>query len=211
MSDSMKCTCPNCRSVTGRVDHSFCPACRRAIKERETPMSDPMTDTEIEAIRARADAVKSDEPLLIRRGEYAAAQVFNSPLSLMAEFCACVTPGGKLIHESRAMFFAHAYRDIPRLLAEVERLKRREPTQNEANHLLGDLDEGYLDGGWTARRCRVCNKWVFGGPTACVLCVAKEEAQAEVARLRDENAKLRRRDDDDREQMEQYEEDMYGR
>lgn len=60
---------------------------------------------------------------------------------------------------------------------------RREPTQAE-----GDAHEGatHADGrrfpdgecfvpmgGWTGRRCRVCRRWTWGGPTACAVCVAR--------------------------------------
>lgn len=65
---------------------------------------------------------------------------------------------------------------------------RREPTQAE-----GDAHEHRHEqsmgasypsgecfvpmGGWTGRRCRICSRWVWGGPTACVACVRVEEAQ----------------------------------
>ena len=63
---------------------------------------------------------------------------------------------------------------------EVELLRKREPTQEE-----GDAHEGgppnyvqgecFVDGGWTGRRCRVCRRWAWGGPTRCAACVAKKE------------------------------------
>lgn len=89
---------------------------------------------------------------------------------------------------------------------------RREPTQaegdaHEADHGCDCCDDdcqrcAHLSpqgiksgecfvamGGWTGRRCRVCRRWVWGGPTACVACVAAEERDsllAENARLREE-------------------------
>jgi hypothetical protein len=59
---------------------------------------------------------------------------------------------------------------------------KREPTQAE-----GDAHDGNMGvrgecfvamGGWTGRRCRVCRRWVWGGPTACAGCVAKPEGNA---------------------------------
>ena len=57
---------------------------------------------------------------------------------------------------------------------------RREPTQAE-----GDAAEAsdaarngecfVAMGGWTGRRCRACDRWVWGGPTACEGCVWREE------------------------------------
>ena len=87
---------------------------------------------------------------------------------------------------------------------------RREPTQaegdaHEADHGCDCCDDdcqrcAHLSpqgiksgecfvamGGWTGRRCRVCRRWVWGGPTACVACVAAEERAALLA----ENARLR--------------------
>lgn len=52
----------------------------------------------------------------------------------------------------------------------------REPTQAEGDaHEAGEpahsKGECYVAmGGWTGRRCRVCRRWVWGGPTACVGC-----------------------------------------
>ena len=93
--------------------------------------------------------------------------------------------------------------DILALVAEVRQLRQalsitceREPTKRE-----GDAYEDKQDvsmgpsyptgecfvarGGWTGRRCRRCTEWVWGGPTACLRCVAEEErdeARAEVER-----------------------------
>ncbi len=61
---------------------------------------------------------------------------------------------------------------------------RREPTQEEGDahedkqhQSMGpDLPTGecfVAMGGWTGRRCRQCGRWVWGGPTACVVCVEK--------------------------------------
>jgi len=61
---------------------------------------------------------------------------------------------------------------------------QREPTQAE-----GDAHEGGMPdhargecfvpmGGWTGRRCRVCSRWTWGGPTACLECVRREEWDA---------------------------------
>jgi hypothetical protein len=61
---------------------------------------------------------------------------------------------------------------------------RREPTQEEGDahedkqhQSMGpELATGecfVAMGGWTGRRCRHCNRWVWGGPTACVVCVEK--------------------------------------
>lgn len=66
---------------------------------------------------------------------------------------------------------------------------RREPTQEEGDAHEHVLRYGHGQetrsgecfvpmGGWTGRRCRVCARWVWGGPTACLLCVAREEYAA---------------------------------
>lgn len=83
--------------------------------------------------------------------------------------------------------------DILALVAEVRQLRQalsitceREPTKRE-----GDAYENKQDarmgpsyptgkcfvarGGWTGRRCRRCTEWVWGGPTACLRCVARSE------------------------------------
>lgn len=64
---------------------------------------------------------------------------------------------------------------------------RREPTQDEGDAHEDEPGECFVTmGGWTGRRCRVCNMWTWGGPTACVACAAREErdeARAEVATL----------------------------
>jgi hypothetical protein len=81
--------------------------------------------------------------------------------------------------------------EISRLKAEVERLRRRAPTQQEAEDVSGVLDTVFIDG-WTCRRCRLCRRWVFGGPTACEQCIATEErdqSSADCALLRTEVAK----------------------
>lgn len=55
---------------------------------------------------------------------------------------------------------------------------RREPTEAEAEAFADGADETFVPmGGWTARRCRVCSRWVFGGPTACVRCVERDEVE----------------------------------
>jgi hypothetical protein len=61
---------------------------------------------------------------------------------------------------------------------------RREPTQEEGDahedkqhQSMGpDLPTGecfVAMGGWTGRRCRHCARWVWGGPTACAVCVER--------------------------------------
>lgn len=79
----------------------------------------------------------------------------------------------------------------------VEIAQRREPTQAEGDaHEWrkpsgapddggdGPPDECYVPaGGWTGRRCRVCNRWVWGGPTACVGCVTLAEREARIREL----------------------------
>lgn len=59
---------------------------------------------------------------------------------------------------------------------------RREPTQEEGDahedkqHQSTDLPTGecfVAMGGWTGRRCRHCARWVWGGPTACAVCVER--------------------------------------
>jgi len=64
----------------------------------------------------------------------------------------------------------------------IKLLSEREPTQKEADHArssaaggtnnTGDNECFVQLGGWTSRRCADCNKWVFGGPTRCSICVA---------------------------------------
>ncbi len=76
--------------------------------------------------------------------------------------------------------------------AEIADLRRREPTQEEGDAAEGRPDD---DGrtpppgevfvtGHTGRRCRVCRKWVWGGPTACELCVVREETAAVLLRAK---------------------------
>ncbi len=68
----------------------------------------------------------------------------------------------------------------------VKILKDRQPSKQEGDafETKRDSDAGskqptgecFVDrGGWTGNRCRVCTKWVWGGPTACEACVAREE------------------------------------
>jgi len=57
---------------------------------------------------------------------------------------------------------------------------RREPTQAEGDAAeASDAPRGgecfVAMGGWTGRRCRACDRWVWGGPTACEGCVRREE------------------------------------
>jgi len=62
---------------------------------------------------------------------------------------------------------------------------RREPTEAEAEAFADGADETFVPmGGWTARRCRFCSRWVFGGPTACVRCVEREEVEKYRAKAR---------------------------
>jgi hypothetical protein len=66
----------------------------------------------------------------------------------------------------------------------VEIAQEREPTQAEGDahewrqpsHAKGECF--VPAGGWTGRRCRACNRWVWGGPTACVGC-AEQPAETE--------------------------------
>lgn len=54
---------------------------------------------------------------------------------------------------------------------------KREPTQSEgdAHEWMGAKGTCFVTmGGWTGNRCRVCSKWVWGGPTACNACIAQE-------------------------------------
>jgi len=61
---------------------------------------------------------------------------------------------------------------------------KREPTQEEADANANGADECFIPmGGWTARRCRHCRIWVFGGPTACVRCVERNEKRELQAQL----------------------------
>lgn len=64
----------------------------------------------------------------------------------------------------------------------IKLLSEREPTQKEADRARSSAaggndstsdNECFVElGGWTSRRCADCNKWVFGGPTRCSICVA---------------------------------------
>ena len=76
---------------------------------------------------------------------------------------------------------------------------KREPTQAEGDaheyeqhESMGPVrktGECFVSmGGWTGNRCRLCSRWVWGGPTACERCVAREERDA----LREELARLHR-------------------
>ena len=61
---------------------------------------------------------------------------------------------------------------------------RREPTQAEGDaHESGEPDHAKGEcfvamGGWTGRRCRACDRWVWGGPAVCQRCVDAEAWQA---------------------------------
>jgi hypothetical protein len=57
--------------------------------------------------------------------------------------------------------------------AEVSGLRLREPTQSEGAAAAAGASECFV-GGWTGRRCCHCRTWTWGGPTACVRCVARE-------------------------------------
>lgn len=81
---------------------------------------------------------------------------------------------------------------------------RREPTQSEGDaheyeqhQSMGPVlktGECFVSmGGWTGRRCRICQKWVWGGPTACEACVAREERD-EARALRVVEAEKAKRD-----------------
>lgn len=68
--------------------------------------------------------------------------------------------------------------------SEINYLRRREPTTEEmeralqgANPLISAVGETTI-GAWTVRRCRHCDTPVAGGPTACVRCVARRDADA---------------------------------
>ena len=61
---------------------------------------------------------------------------------------------------------------------------QREPTQAEGDAHDDDTGECFVAmGGWTGRRCRVCNRWTWGGPTACVPCVARLEHDTRSERI----------------------------
>lgn len=61
---------------------------------------------------------------------------------------------------------------------------QREPTQAEGDAHDDDTGECFVAmGGWTGRRCRVCNRWTWGGPTACVPCVARLEHDERAERI----------------------------
>ncbi len=72
--------------------------------------------------------------------------------------------------------------DLPSLLASYDMLSKREPTQAEGDafeHWAGSgmppTGECFVpSGGWTGRRCRQCNRWVWGGPTACAGCAERQ-------------------------------------
>jgi len=81
---------------------------------------------------------------------------------------------------------ARAERDAWRARAEAAELGceiayKREPTQAEGDayesgepaHAKGECFVAM--GGFTGRRCRVCSRWTWGGPTACEACVVKED------------------------------------
>lgn len=57
----------------------------------------------------------------------------------------------------------------------------REPTQAEGDahaHAASARECFVPMGSWTGRRCRVCDRWTWGGPAACERCVALEERDA---------------------------------
>lgn len=65
----------------------------------------------------------------------------------------------------------------------------REPTQAEGDAFAAGADECFVPmGGWTGRRCRHCGRWCWGGPTACVPCVARAEEREACARVCDDEA-----------------------
>lgn len=65
---------------------------------------------------------------------------------------------------------------------------KREPTQAEGDacersepaHEKGECF--IATGGWTGRRCRVCSRWTWGGPTACASCVEIETLRTELGK-----------------------------
>lgn len=77
--------------------------------------------------------------------------------------------------------------ELRALKSERDELLKREPTQEEADAIADGAAEAFVPaGGWTARRCRVCHRWVFGGPTACAACTSREE-KAEELRVGDDD------------------------
>ena len=61
---------------------------------------------------------------------------------------------------------------------------RREPTQDEGDANEDENGDCFVAmGGWTGRRCRVCNMWTWGGPTACVACAARGERDTRAERI----------------------------
>lgn len=86
----------------------------------------------------------------------------------------------------------------------VEIAQQREPTQAEGDAHAhrppsgapddgGDmLDECFVPaGGWPGRICRVCRRWVWGGPTACVQCLEVERLRKELVAEKDAHEKTR--------------------
>lgn len=73
--------------------------------------------------------------------------------------------------------------NVPDLLAEVERLRQREPTKDEMEAVLGDSAEAFLEG--TIRRCVDCREPIFGGPSRCVRCVARLDERDACAKVAD--------------------------
>ena len=66
--------------------------------------------------------------------------------------------------------------------SELAKLREREPTQAEGDAFEGRSDSdgklfapGECFVGRTGRRCRVCRRWVWGGPNVCEVCVVREE------------------------------------
>jgi hypothetical protein len=81
----------------------------------------------------------------------------------------------KVRHDRDEMIRVHdeVEADRDQLRAENARLSQREPTSDEMERALAGREEAFLGG--TIRRCRVCRCAVFGGPTACIRCVERED------------------------------------
>src|SRR5678810_1074005 len=89
---------------------------------------------------------------------------------------------------------------------------RREPTQAEGDAFEHQHDQSMGPshpsgecfvpmGGWTGRRCRVCQRWTWGGPTACASCVTTDAAEKRVAELEQQLRAVREGADDLRAQL----------
>ena len=69
--------------------------------------------------------------------------------------------------DARWDFGEHAPADIDKLLAEVERLRKRAPTAEEAEAILGAGKEAIYDG-WVIRRCPQCGEPIIeDAPCRC--------------------------------------------